>query len=59
MKLAAWLETRLPGCLLWYGDDSSCILYPFNIASRKDQIAYFEQFGWEPYQRGQSDRCTR
>lgn len=33
-EIAWWLEREIPGCRVWYGDDSSYALYPFGRRER-------------------------
>jgi hypothetical protein len=50
IRLAEWLERNIPGCEIWYGNDSSDeSIKPFGIAERAAFLEYFRQVGHEPY----------
>lgn len=50
VRLAEWLEERIPQCEVWYGNeytDSSIRL--FSVKERQDLMEYYHRLGHEPY----------
>jgi hypothetical protein len=50
IRVAEWLESRIPGAEIWYGHDSADeSVAPFGPAQRGVLNDYFDQVGHEPY----------
>lgn len=50
VRLAEWLERRVPNCEVWYGHDiADESIEPLGAAERSALIAYFRRVGHEPY----------
>lgn len=49
IRIAEWLEVRLPGCQVLYGHDSDGETYPFDAAARAKLRRYYENVGHRPY----------
>jgi hypothetical protein len=53
VRIAEWLERRIPDCEVWYGHDSDDeSIEPFGPAERTALLEYFRRVGHEPYKRG-------
>jgi hypothetical protein len=49
VRVAEWLEKRIPGCEIWYGhdaDDDS--VQPFTTSRREAMLAHFRKVGHNP-----------
>ena len=49
VRIAEWLERRIPGAEVWYGHDAADEAQPFGPPERDALMAYFNQVGHEPY----------
>jgi hypothetical protein len=50
VRLAEWLERRIPGCEVWYGNDADdASVQPFHASRRKAMLEHFREVGHEPY----------
>jgi len=50
VRVAEWLERRIPDSEIWYGNDiADDTIKPFGAAERADLLAYFQRVGHEPY----------
>lgn len=52
LAVGAWLETRLPGCQVYYGGDASDDLEPLDVGLRSRLWEHFCKVGSKPYRQG-------
>jgi len=50
VRVAGWLEERIPGCEVWYGNDAvDDSVKPFEVSRREAMLDHFRKVGHEPY----------
>lgn len=50
VRVAEWLERRIPGCEVWYGNDATLdSVQPFDVSRREAMLGHFRKVGHEPY----------
>jgi hypothetical protein len=56
IAIAEWLERNFPGCLVFYGGDSSASIEVFTASVRQRLIAHWAEKGGRPYYAGEGSR---
>lgn len=53
VRVTEWLESRIPGCEVWYGPETADdAIGRFGAPERAALLAYFQQVGHAPYYEG-------
>lgn len=55
IEVGDWVDNRIPKSAMWYGADSTSMVWPFTKSVREVFGEYFKQVGWKPYKAKEED----